>query len=405
MGLGKTFVGSEKMMSLDARVNLVICQKSKVDDWLDHFELYRDDYHNANVLYDLTDKKGLEAFLYVASDDSDTRRVIGVINYDLIFRRMQLLELKDFTLMLDESSLIQNVKAKRTKAVLKMQPKNVILLSGTPTSGKYENLWTQCHLLGWDITYQLYQKQYINWTNIEVGGAVHKIVDKDDPYKNVERLKRKIRSHGAVFLKTEECFDLPQQIFTDVTVESSKEYKRFVKSHIVTVEDTDVVGDTTLTQMLGERELCGMYSSAKLQAFADILDSTSDRLIVFYNFDKELAKLIAVAEEHERPISQVNGHVKDLTAYEDEADSVTFIQYQAGAMGLNLQKADKIVYFTLPLQSELFEQSKKRIHRIGQTRTCFYYLMICKGSIEERIKQTLELRRDFTDELFRETQT
>ena len=405
MGLGKTFVGSEKMMSLDARVNLVICQKSKVDDWLDHFELYRDDYHNANVLYDLTDKKGLEAFLNVASDDSDTRRVIGVINYDLIFRRKQLLKLKDFTLMLDESSLIQNVKAKRTKAVLKMQPRNVILLSGTPTSGKYENLWTQCHLLGWDITDELYQKQYINWTNIEVGGAVHKIVDKDDPYKNVERLKSKIREHGAVFLKTEECFDLPQQIFTDVTVESSKEYRRFVKSHIVTIEDTDIVGDTTLTQMLGERELCGMYSSAKLQAFADILDSTSDRLIIFYNFDRELAKLIAVAEEHERPISQVNGHVKDLTAYEDEADSVTFIQYQAGAMGLNLQKADKIVYFTLPLQSELFEQSKKRIHRIGQTKTCFYYLMICKGSIEERIKQTLELRRDFTDELFRETQT
>ena len=405
MGLGKTFVGSEKMMSLDARVNLIICQKSKVNDWLDHFELYRDDYHNANVLYDLTDKKGLEAFLNVASDDSDTRRVIGVINYDLIFRRKQLLKLKDFTLMLDESSLIQNVKAKRTKAVLKMQPRNVILLSGTPTSGKYENLWTQCHLLGWDITDELYQKQYINWTNIEVGGAVHKIVDKDDPYKNVERLKRKIREHGAVFLKTEECFDLPQQIFTDVTVESSKEYRRFVKSHIVTIEDTDIVGDTTLTQMLGERELCGMYSSAKLQAFADILDSTSDRLIIFYNFDRELAKLIAVAEEHERPISQVNGHVKDLTAYEDEADSVTFIQYQAGAMGLNLQKADKIVYFTLPLQSELFEQSKKRIHRIGQTKTCFYYLMICKGSIEERIKQTLELRRDFTDELFRETQT
>lgn len=405
MGLGKTFVGSEKMMSLDARVNLIICQKSKVDDWLDHFELYRDDHHNTNVLYDLTDKKGLEVFLNVASDNSDTRRVIGVINYDLIFRRKQLLKLKDFTLMLDESSLIQNVKAKRTKAILKMQPKNVILLSGTPTSGKYENLWTQCHLLGWDITDELYQKQYINWTNIEVGGAVHKIVDKDDPYKNVERLKRKIRSHGAVFLKTEECFDLPQQIFTDVTVESSKEYRKFTKSHIVTVEDTDIVGDTTLTQMLGERELCGMHSDTKLQAFADILDSTSDRLIVFYNFDGELKKLIAVAEEHERPISQVNGHVKDLKAYEDEADSVTFIQYQAGAMGLNLQKADKIVYFTLPLQSELFEQSKKRIHRIGQTKTCFYYLMICKGSIEERIKQTLELRRDFTDELFRETQT
>ena len=38
MGLGKTFVGSEKMKELGARVNLVICQKSKIDDWIEHFK-------------------------------------------------------------------------------------------------------------------------------------------------------------------------------------------------------------------------------------------------------------------------------------------------------------------------------------------------------------------------------
>ena len=37
MGLGKTFVGSEKMYELDALHNLVVCQKSKVQDWIDHF--------------------------------------------------------------------------------------------------------------------------------------------------------------------------------------------------------------------------------------------------------------------------------------------------------------------------------------------------------------------------------
>ena len=37
MGLGKTFAGSEKMLQLGARVNLVVCQKSKVDDWYDHY--------------------------------------------------------------------------------------------------------------------------------------------------------------------------------------------------------------------------------------------------------------------------------------------------------------------------------------------------------------------------------
>ena len=95
---------------------------------------------------------------------------------------------------------------------------------------------------------------------------------------------------------------------------------------------------------------------------------------------------------------------KDLTAYENSEDSVTLIQYQAGAMGLNLQKANKIVYFTPPLSSEIFEQSKKRIHRIGQERTCFYYYLICRSSIEEKIYRTLEMRKDYTERLFENEQ-
>lgn len=101
-------------------------------------------------------------------------------------------------------------------------------------------------------------------------------------------------------------------------------------------------------------------------------------------------------------MSEVSGTVKDLTAYEKHDNSVTFVQYQAGAMGLNLQKANKIVYFTLPLSSELFEQSKKRTHRIGQKSTCFYYTLICRGTVEEKIMATLEQRRDFTNKLFEE---
>ena len=77
------------------------------------------------------------------------------------------------------------------------------------------------------------------------------------------------------------------------------------------------------------------------------------------------------------------------------------VQYQAGATGLNLQKASKIIYFSLPLSSELFEQSKKRIHRIGQKNNCMYYYLITKKTIEEKILETLKQRKDYTDELFR----
>ena len=129
MGLGKTFVGSEKAISMNTNIILTICQKSKVQDWFNHF----DKYYECR-LYNLTNKKDFFNFL----NDKVHPDVpsIGIINYDLMFRRPELLKLEHFTLMLDESSLIQNNKAKRSKFILKLQPENVILLSGTPTAGK-----------------------------------------------------------------------------------------------------------------------------------------------------------------------------------------------------------------------------------------------------------------------------
>lgn len=435
MGLGKTFVGAEKMKVMNSPVNLIVCQKSKIQDWIDHFnEHYATDERSAfqkDLIFDLTNKKAFQAFINEAQQATEDHwiqdeltgeyyrqenlypfNVVGVINYELAWRRKQLLQLQDFTLMLDESSLIQNQGAKQSKFILQLHPDNVILLSGTPTAGKYENLWSQIHLLGWNISEDVYNRQYVNWTKIDMGGFIHKIVDKENPYKNVDRLKSKLREHGAVFMKTEECFDLPEQTFIKQTVPTSKEYWKFMKDCIITVgkssedgyvEDVfELVGDTTLTKRLYARQLCGQYSEFKLQAFKELVQSTQDRLIVFYNFNAELELLKRIAASLDRPISEVNGQTKDLTAYEQEDNSITFIQYQAGAMGLNLQKANKIIYFTLTDKSELFEQSKKRIHRIGQEQPCFYYILMCKGSVEEVILQTLEMRKDFTDELFNE---
>ena len=320
-----------------------------------------------------------------------------VINYDLLWRRTELKTLVDFTLMLDESSLIQNENAKRTKFILRMNPKNVILLSGTPTSGKYEKLWSQCRLLGWNISKRDFYNRYVieQELNIKTSPFPIKIVV---GYKNVEELKTMLRKYGCHFLKTEDVLELPEQMFVNVNVDATPQYRKFVKDKVVDVDGKTLLGDTTLTQMLYERMLCGQYNKNKLDAFADLLDSTEDRLIVFYSFNEELEKLKEIAKN--RPQSEINGSRKDLTAYDEHDNSITFVQYQAGAMGVNLQKANKIVYFSLPLSSDLFEQSKKRTHRIGQSKPCFYYTMVCKNSIEERILKTLKMRQDYTEKLF-----
>lgn len=364
MGLGKTFVASEKAKELDKPV-LVVCQKSKIKDWMEHFQNH----------YDLP---------------------VTVINYELLWRREAYLGWRDFTLILDESSQIKNEAAKRTKFILKLKPANIILLSGTPTGGKYEELWSQCRLLGWNISKKLFYDHYIVTEIIDVGGfPLTKIIG----YKNVDRLKSKLRDHGAVFMKTEEVFDLPEQVETIIPVKATKEYRQFKRDRYLNMGDTEMVGDTPLKQLLYLRQLCSQYSKPKVSALKDLIASTSDRLIVFYNYTAEFELIKTLTD---RPISYINGAGTELANYHARNDSITCIQYQAGAMGHNLEKSNHIIYFTLPLSSELFEQSKKRIHRIGQTKTCFYYCLLTEKSVEQKILNVLQERKDFTDALFRE---
>lgn len=379
MGLGKTYVGSEKMWELNTPYNLVICQKSKIDDWKNHFL----EHYDYKVI--VFDKQKIENI---------PEESVLIINYDKVWRRPELHKLQNFTLMLDESSMIKNENSNRSKFILDLKPENVILLSGTPTGGKYEELWSQVNLLGWKIDKKTFYRHYVvqEWDDRNQKFVI-------TGYKNVDRLKRKLRQYGAVFMKTEEVFDLPAINENVVKIQSTKEYKQFAKDHIIELGDELLVGDTAATKKMYLRQLAGVYNQNKLQYVKDLIDSTNDRIIIFYNFKKEYEVLKTLTD---KPIATVNGDLKDLTAYEKYDNSITLIQYQAGAMGLNLQKANKIIYFTLTDKSELFEQSKKRIHRIGQERPCFYYYLLTDGSIEWRMLEVLKERKDYTDELFEE---
>lgn len=384
MGLGKTFTGAEKLMS-DRRWKraLVVCQKSKVADWVDHFEAHYD-----MPVVDLTKQ-----------DVCRDVEAVMVINYDLIWRRPQLMELDDLALMFDESSLLQNATSKRTKAAMKLAARadELVLLSGTPVDGKYERLWTQLRMLGWRIDEKLFWRQYVeSETTMCEGFPITKVTG----YKNEERLVRKMKELGCDFLKTDDVIDLPDQRFIRIDVPMSKYYREFAKTNVITAFGRDFVGDTVFGDLTAKRQLAAAYSPAKLEAFGDLLDGTSKRLVVFYNFDVELEGLTEELEKRHRPYGVLNGKKHDLLPFFDTDDGVALIQYQSGAMGVNLQQADTCVYFSPPLASSLFEQSKKRIHRVGQDKPCTYYELVSKGTVEEKIYDTLAMRRDYTEKLF-----
>lgn len=384
MGLGKTFTGAEKLMSNRRwKRALVVCQKSKVSDWVDHFEAHYD-----MPVVDLTKQ-----------DVCCDVEAVMVVNYDLIWRRPQLMELDDLALMFDESSLLQNATSKRTKAAMKLAGKadTLVLLSGTPVDGKYERLWTQLRMLGWDIDEKLFWRQYVeSETTMREGFPITKVTG----YKNEERLVRKMKELGCDFLKTDDVIDLPDQRFIRIDVPMSEYYRKFAKTNVITAFGRDFVGDTVFGDLTAKRQLAAAYSPAKLEAFGDLLDGTSKRLVVFYNFDVELEGLTAELQERHRSYGVLNGKTHGLSPFFDTDDGVALIQYQSGAMGVNLQQADTCVYFSPPLASSLFEQSKKRIHRVGQDKPCTYYELVSKGTVEEKIYDTLAMRRDYTEKLF-----
>ncbi len=371
------------MKCFDFKHALVVCQKSMIDTWHRHLT---DNYPEWEVV-DYTKSKA------VIPD----KKCVILINYDLIFRRPELMRLKELSVILDECTIISNPTAKRTKAIFKLDIKNIIMLSGTVSKGKYENLYTIVRLAGWNISKKEFYDRYIVQREIKIKNSPFpiKIVC---GYKNVEEMKFILRKYGFYFLKTEDVLKLPEQTFVKIGVEPISAYKRFQRNKIVEIDGETLIGDTALTRMLYERQLCSCYNKNKIDAFADLLESTDDRLIVFYNFNKELDTLIKAVGS--RPYSVVNGSIKDLTAYENDDNSVTFVNYAAGAMGLNLQKANKMIFYSPPLSCEQWMQSKKRIHRIGQAQPCFYYILETKDSVECKIKDALDKGVDFTMKLF-----
>ena len=386
MGLGKTYGGLDRAKQFGDPHVLIVCQKSKVQDWIDAVQdFYGETAMNLRVQKDFEKyKTGLHH--------------CAVINYDLLWRRMEeLYKLRDYTLILDESSLIKNPRAQRTKAAMRLKFNHLVLLSGTPCSGKYEELITQCHLLGWKIDPETYIDFYCNYVNMYIPGKwtpVKKFIG----YKNVKHLKKRLTEHGADFKLSTEYLNLPVQNYYWKKVEAPQNYKTFERTLVLEKENGDIItGDTPLVKLLRLRQLCN--GATKREALEDMVESTNDRLVIFYNFDEEKEVIKEVCKG--RPLSYINGKEGvDLENYKEYSDSVTLCQYQAGSYGHNLQLANKMIFFSPPLSCEQYEQAQKRIHRIGQQLPCFYWRLCTKGTIEEKIYKTLKMRQDYTLKLF-----
>lgn len=388
MGLGKSLCASEHLKTLDYQYCLIVCPKSLISMWEEHYKKFYN--HKIN---DFTKTKKIT-------------KGINIVNYDLVFRRKELLSIPKVTLILDEVNAIVNDKAKRTKAIRSMDIDNLIMLSGSIGRGKYENLFVLAKLLGALCTKKQFYDRYIIQRELQIHGQRFplKIVC---GYKNIEELKSNMRKRNTVFLKTEQVIHLPEQTFIENSINPTKEYKIFKKDRIVTLkmangETKELIGDCNLSKRLYERQLCGVYNKEKLTVLKDLFESTDGRVILFYNFWEEFYAIEKIVKELDRPLSVVNGKEHNMDNYDKHDNSITLIQYASGSSGINAQKSNIMIYFTPCESADMWMQSKKRIHRINQTNHCFYYQLIVKNSIEEKIYEALARGEDFNDRLFEE---
>lgn len=406
MGTGKTLMSIEQSERWDSDILVCLVLKSTLKQWLD--ELSSQTGRKVFNGYKKTKKDGIKAFI-----DYDGKKAV-VIGYDAYKAKCAAL-LRDYinknaervTMICDESSLIGRMESERTKAVLKSKTKHKILCSGTPCSGgKMENLLPSMKMLGWKMTKEQFLKDYCDvyeWTDPARPWVTIPIIQ---GYKNIEQLRAGLKEHGTVFLTMGEAgVELPPETTQQIEITTPAEYKKFMRTGIVEIDGQAIIGENNLTKMLYSRQICSVYNQAKAAAVEELLEQAGDEpVIIFYNWTSELKILESICERLKRPISVVNGQKRDLTAYEENRPgTVILAQYQAASMGLNLQEHCRIcIYFSPCLSYSDFEQSKARVHRIGQQRNCIFYTLICKDSVEESIMQTLAERRDYTEQLFTE---
>lgn len=407
MGAGKTVSAIELTERETWNTPTLICLvlKSTVSQWIDELKEQTD--RQVFNGYKKSKKDGIKPFI-----DAAGRKAL-VIGYDA-YKAKSAAELRqyindneeDVSMICDESSLIGHMTSERTKAVMKTQVRHRLLLSGTPaTGGKMEAMIPTMNMLGWNITKEKFLQQFCHvyeWTDPTRPWMTIPIIQ---GYKNIDKLREGLKEHGGSFITMEEAgVQLPETTEQIISIQTPPEYKKFMKHGIVKIGDQEIIGENNLTKMLYARQICSVYNPAKAAALEELLQQAGDEMvIVFYNWTSELRILQSVCGKLHRPMSLVNGQTKDLKNYQaGTPGTVILCQYQAASMGLNLQRARICVFYSQCLSYSDYEQAKARIHRIGQSRNCNFYNLICSDSIEEDILETLEQRRDYTEQLFTE---
>lgn len=327
----------------------------------------------------------------------DVEVTYDVMSYGVLAKRWQ--DYKGWFVIMDECHYVKNPTSQRGKSAAKLNKSstNFVLLSATPSSNGWEDTMNYFIMFEYYKTKTAFLRENAIFGNLYLG---NRVVKKVEGWKDEGLLRQQYQSFSTKLAK-EDCLDLPPLIIEDIEFQRSTEYLRIRKDRILQQPGSEaLVYDTYPKLAHGLRYYANQKD--KLKYVEMLAESTSENIIIFYYYADEKEALIKLLKKSKK-IYEVSGQKSELPPH-DEWDklknSVTLVQYMAGAAGIELQYANLVIFYTPTYSLQDYEQSLGRAYRNGQTKKVTVYQFITKNSIESEIYKALKEKKDFTDELF-----
>ncbi|MEN8904797.1 MAG: DEAD/DEAH box helicase [Clostridiales bacterium] len=413
MGLGKTlqvlaFLDSEKNKQ---KPSLVIAPTSLVFNWkgeakkfVPHMKILAisGNKKTRNILI----KKSLDYDLLITS--------YGSLNNDL-----ETYEGLDFQyVFVDEAQYIKNPKTIKANTVKKINAKASFALTGTPIENRLTELWSIFDFImpGYLFDYKRFKKNYED------------PVLNDKNNEKIEDLKKLTNPFILRRLKKDVLLELPEKIETNYIVDLNEAQKKLYMAYYKDfkdelsfenneeIEKNNIEIFALLTRL---RQICSHPAcfidnynegSNKLDLAIDIITKsmeTGHSIILFSQFTKILNIIREKLESMSLNYYYLDGKVpanERLELVENfncDRESVFLISLKAGGTGLNLTRADIVIHFDPWWNPAVESQASDRAHRIGQKNVVQVYKFIAEGTIEEKIVNLQEIKKDLIESVIK----
>lgn len=409
MGLGKTLQAISVLTRLHEKKgtkSLVIMPKSLIYNWESEIKKF---------------SPKLKVGIYYGNfRNRDIIKKSGVIltTYGTIRNDIEIIRDYDFdVVILDESQNIKNVNAQTTKAIMLLNAKHRIALSGTPIENNLSELYSLFRFLNPSMFGTM--EEFNNFYAIPI--------QKENDQEAIEELKKKVYPFILRRIKKEVLKDLPDKIEKTMYIEMNPEQKKLYeerRNYYYNMVHSQIkengLGKTQffILQALNElRQITscpeaksvGVTSSKREVLINNILDAVENghKVLVFTNYINSIKNICEDLDKYGIKYLSMSGSTKDRQLLVDkfQKDSkykVFVMTLKTGGVGLNLTAADTIFIYDPWWNKTVENQAIDRAYRLGQDRTVFSYKLILKDTIEEKILQLQESKIKLLDNLISE---